>query len=142
MQEKALAQCRAGGEQSINAKFSLRHILTFNQNLYLRQLFWNMLKRLVAVSLPPGTHMFHSSGSKCNHKPFTEAGKPSSATYVAPHSELRPLRQQVLTTRSTGTPQMSVNTPFNRRRCQESLRPPSGAQPYKFVITASLGTPV
>ena len=126
----SLAQSLAGSMQSINPEFSLWYLLKFNQNLCLKQLFFNTLKRLVSISLLPGTHMFHSSGSKCNRKPFTEAGKLPIAAYVSPYRELClavEAAAALLQDHLEPHRRQQINL-FSYQSCQESPTPPSKAQ--------------
>lgn len=53
-----------------------------------------------------------------------------------------PLRQQLLTTRSSGTPRMSVNKPLQLSKMSRKSHTSLHASLYKFVIITSLGTPV
>lgn len=50
-----------------------------------------------------------------------------------------PLRQQLLTTRSSGTPRMSVNKPLQLSKMSRKSHTSLHASLYKFVIIASVG---
>lgn len=103
MRMKSSAQRLAGGRQPINAVI-MTHSKVPSEPV-LRAAVLEYVEDMVSVSLPPRTHMLHSTSSKCNNKPFANAGKHLrvSRTWL--------WRQLLPTTRSSRSPQMQVNRP-------------------------------